>query len=442
MMMAFAQTRSVTVNGTITRRPGPVVKLYTVNHGRLEELAASKPDTAGRFGFLFYPPREGFYLIGTGPESVMADKHTFYFKPGDQLQVTLGNESYALTGRNSPENQALASWYQQAAGVAQPAVYLLRGRSETFRTFFPRMDSLVTSMATWQPPKTGNRSFDAAFARRRQVDVLSWALGFMTSPNSEHPTVNDYTAYYRQIRTADYTRDGYLLSYPMGVRLVTTLPMAEDIVAGRPLSSDLTARLANVQNDTLRGEVVIQSAGGLKTYLGYLDLINSYGKYLLTDDQQRRATEIKTKLAKDASKPGQAALDFTYPDLAGKKVSLSDFKGKVVLVDVWATWCGPCKKEIPALKKLEEEMRGKEIVFMSVSVDEEKDYQKWKDFVAKEELKGVQLFASGWSEIAKNYDIKGIPRFMVFDQQGNIVSIDAPRPSSRELRIQLDALLK
>src|SRR5690606_23739996 len=119
---------------------------------------------------------------------------------------------------------------------------------------------------------------------------------------------------------------------------------------------------------------------------------------------------------------------FTYPDLNGKMVSLTDFKGKVVLVDVWATWCGPCKAEIPALKKMEEELRAKDIVLLSVSVDEEKDKQKWKDFVKDENLTGVQVFASGWSDIAKFYKITGIPRFMVFDKKGNIVSTNSPRP--------------
>jgi thiol-disulfide isomerase/thioredoxin len=133
-------------------------------------------------------------------------------------------------------------------------------------------------------------------------------------------------------------------------------------------------------------------------------------------------------------KKGDMAYNFSYPDINGKTVTLASLKGKVVLVDVWATWCGPCKQQIPHLKKLEEELRDKDIAFVSISVDEEKDKEKWKTFVEKEELKGVQLYAKGWSDFAKYYDIRGIPRFLVFDQEGKIVTVDSPRPSQPELK--------
>ena len=71
----------------------------------------------------------------------------------------------------------------------------------------------------------------------------------------------------------------------------------------------------------------------------------------------------------------------------------------------------------------------KPIVMISFSVDEAKDKQKWLDFIKKEELGGIQVHASGWSKIAQDYKIKGIPRFMVFDKQGRVVSVDATRPS-------------
>ena len=76
---------------------------------------------------------------------------------------------------------------------------------------------------------------------------------------------------------------------------------------------------------------------------------------------------------------GIAATDFTQNDPDGKPVKLSDFKGKYVYLDIWATWCGPCRAEIPFLKKVEEKYHGKKIEFVSISIDEMKDHQKLID---------------------------------------------------------------
>ena len=117
--------------------------------------------------------------------------------------------------------------------------------------------------------------------------------------------------------------------------------------------------------------------------------------------------------------------------------------GKFVYIDVWATWCGWCKKEFPYLKDLEHEYHNKNIQFVSVSVDEAKDRQKWIDMVAKEKLGGIQLLAEGdWkSTIIKAYAIDGIPRFILIDPEGNIVEADAPRPSNPDLKKLLQQLL-
>ncbi|MEC7646385.1 MAG: redoxin family protein [Bacteroidota bacterium] len=138
-------------------------------------------------------------------------------------------------------------------------------------------------------------------------------------------------------------------------------------------------------------------------------------------------------------KTGEPAIDFTYPDKDGNELSLSSFKGNLVYVDVWATWCGPCRAEIPSLQKLESDYHGKDIIFMSISVDTDKE--AWEKMVAEEELGGVQLWADGWSKITKDYAIFGIPRFMLFDTQGNVISTNAPRPSSDDIRGLLDANL-
>ena len=136
---------------------------------------------------------------------------------------------------------------------------------------------------------------------------------------------------------------------------------------------------------------------------------------------------------------GEQAIDFTYPDKDGNNFSLASFKGNLVYVDVWATWCGPCKGEIPSLQKLEEEYHGQNITFLSVSVDTDKD--AWLKMIAEKEMGGVQLWADGWSEITKSYAIFGIPRFMLFSSEGNVISTNSARPSSDEIRGLLDANL-
>ena len=131
-----------------------------------------------------------------------------------------------------------------------------------------------------------------------------------------------------------------------------------------------------------------------------------------------------------------------YENFKGGTTSLDDLKGKYVYVDVWATWCGPCKREIPFLKEVEKTYHDKNIEFVSISIDKAKDHEAWKTMVTEKELGGVQLFADkDWnSDFVKEYQIKGIPRFILIDPQGNIVSPDAPRPSSKDLIALFDEL--
>ena len=135
-------------------------------------------------------------------------------------------------------------------------------------------------------------------------------------------------------------------------------------------------------------------------------------------------------------KSGLPAPDFDGTTREGQSVSLSDLKGQNVYVDVWATWCGPCIAEIPSLKEIEHDYENKNIEFISISIDNQKDKEKWMKFIDDRSLGGTQLFADGdWNSTVVNaYNIKGIPRFILIDENGNIVKADAPRPSSPDLR--------
>ena len=138
------------------------------------------------------------------------------------------------------------------------------------------------------------------------------------------------------------------------------------------------------------------------------------------------AQNSKAEVLKD----GDKCIDFTYTDINGKNVSLSDLKGKYVLLDIWATWCPPCKKEIPYLKKLEKLMHGKNIVFVSISVD--KDKKAWEAMVKDLKLGGIQLHNGGDRALSNAFAITGIPRFILLDKKGYVVKSHMIRPSSEK----------
>ncbi|NRD22422.1 TlpA family protein disulfide reductase [Winogradskyella litoriviva] len=156
--------------------------------------------------------------------------------------------------------------------------------------------------------------------------------------------------------------------------------------------------------------------------------------------------------ARSAMPKGSPSPDFkNYENNAGGNTSLSDFKGKYVYIDVWATWCGPCIKEIPSLKKVEEQFHDKNIEFVSISVDNGRGYKNdaaaaykgWKKMIVDKELGGVQLIADKAfsSDFMTSYQVTSIPRFILIDPNGNIVSADAPRPSNPALVKLLNELL-
>lgn len=133
--------------------------------------------------------------------------------------------------------------------------------------------------------------------------------------------------------------------------------------------------------------------------------------------------------------PGVKATDFEMQDKEGKIVHFLDVvgKGKVTYIDFWATWCGPCCLEIPFVeKKVEKYKDNPNIEFVSISLD--RDKKEWLDKLEKDNSSWQQYIIPDnfESEFAKEYNITSIPRFMLFDKEGKIISIDAPRPSDDE----------
>lgn len=113
-------------------------------------------------------------------------------------------------------------------------------------------------------------------------------------------------------------------------------------------------------------------------------------------------------------------------DTLGNVVDFSTFRGKYVYIDLWASWCGPCCREVPHLQQLEKELQNDRVVFVSISIDSKE--QAWKQKMKQLGMHGHQLH-NPENTLCQALNIKGIPFFLIYDPEGNLYMHGAPRPS-------------
>lgn len=153
------------------------------------------------------------------------------------------------------------------------------------------------------------------------------------------------------------------------------------------------------------------------------NLANTY----LTDPQM--AADYRAEIARhDLTAAGRPSPDFTATDRDGRTYTLADLRGKYLYIDLWASWCGPCRRELPHLQRLAERFAGREILFVGLSVDD--DRQAWLEALDTEAYPGLQLWLDPSSSFAADYGVESIPRFILLDKQGHIIQSDMLRPSS------------
>jgi thiol-disulfide isomerase/thioredoxin len=135
---------------------------------------------------------------------------------------------------------------------------------------------------------------------------------------------------------------------------------------------------------------------------------------------------------------GDKAIDFTATDINGNAINLSSLKGKVIYIDLWATWCGPCMQEMPHYETLKEKYAADpNIAFISLSIDDNNSL--WKSSVANRKAGGYQWLIN--RNKLNDYNIVSIPRTLLIDKDFKMVDMNAPVPSSKKLIVVIDALL-
>lgn len=422
--------------------------LYKVEAGNLVEQASyTLTKTDRTFSFALDIKEAGFYTIGASDK---INNFNFYLKPNDNLEFTVAMGTYTLRGENSNESKDMERWQAFIYPLEERAMNMGSSIS-TYVDFFPLLEDKLDSLTQLAPIYSTDTHFTKTFEDYKKNDLLKDLLMFIFTPRSAHPQGEDYPDVYRELKLEDYTKDNTILQHPQGRTILALLSNYEirkkmedqefiESIGGITPQSIMQYNLPKIENKEVQGYYVLDNASSNQTYDGLLAYQNKYSKYLANDEQKEIMKNYLIEAASNAE--GEEAFDFTFPDVKGKDHSLADFKGKLVYIDIWATWCGPCLKEIPYLKTLEKAYHGKDVVFMSISIDKQKDYDKWKEMLVEKELAGVQLFAGERAEdITKPYKVGGIPRFLLIGKDGKMISGNAPRPSSDEIKILLDASL-
>ena len=441
------------VSGHLDHAPaGDSVRLeYAGHYGRKATKAKLGPD--GNFSVVLKD------LKGGTPTtfSYAGQRTGLYVSPGDELQLTLDfprfDETLRYTGRGADANNYLAQslWkfeYGPAGSVPRPKLTPtttateLRGVADTFRQ---QRQVFLAAYAKAHP-------LPADFQRNAALDIdLQWAITLL-----EYPDHHRYVAKQTAVLPADYYSflaqlplkkfDQYLLkdrgmngnTHVMrflngyGNHLVPTGTLSTDPAEAGRIYARATADFGPA---AARDRVVFQLLS-FAVSENLPGVLAAYPTFRTQNRDSTMARDLRELLKKQLLiGPGQPAPAFTLTDNEGKAVSLRDLRGKVVYLDFWGTWCGPCMQEMPASIALRNKFTGRDVVFVYVAMGDKAE--KWQQVLATEHLTGpgsVHL-RDQEQKTGVDYQVYRYPTYFLIGRDGRIVTGNAPRPSNPDAAV-------
>lgn len=446
MLLFIATTISVCDAQTVIfsgKIENPNSDSLTISNGIVGKLPAIHLKKDGTFRDTL-TLEEGEYTLYDGTE-----RTTVYLKPGDDLSLTLNTKEFDETivykGIGANENNYIAQrvlWQEKNEGIENPSIFCKLNEADFLK--------FVDSAATLKKDFLNRYSLEDRFAtaekrfieyeRLNRIANYEWMHGYFTKNTDFKVSAN----YPNAFQNLDFNDDRFADDETYLSLLQTYFKEK-----ARAKTKEDTTRIFIVEfaNAIQLGVGNTSVKDGLarfltETYFGAGDNIDAAYTAIseLIASKKLRATLDKKYTSLKKVRKGNASPDFSLKDVKGKTFSLANFRGKVVYIDLWATWCGPCNRELPHLKKIEEEFRGKNIAFVGICTRDKKE--SWEKFLKEKKLGGTQLFAPNQDgDFFKDYNVSGIPRFIILDKEGKIVDADAKRPSQPELKTQLESLL-
>lgn len=433
------------ISGQITSAPEPIISLQGVG------TVKSALDASGKFSLSYDLTEAGIYRLLLSDQSFYV-----YIEPGARISVT-GDyrtlpKSLMFKGDYSNENQYLIR-YEELKSDLEPedyGMFFTQQEEEFIKSVEYRTNRLYEDQQEYQKK---NGTFDPLFE-----DLISDEVAFDAAI-----VKMNYPEYYRyfapdSVQTLSDTYDSFLQNLDIDNDQNLLVPAYRPFVtkyveytlhtdtAGRQgtdtgskfdlikktFQSDATA---SYLNHYVMAEAIENNLNEASEWMPEYRRMQTDPELLKTDEDLFAARENLVK--------GKIAPEIIGTRINGDNITLSSLKGKVLYIDVWATWCGPCLHELPYLETLQEKFReNKDLLFVSVSVDEDK--ASWQRMVRAKNMKGLQVLVSGgWNAgIIRDYSINGIPRFIIIGKDGKLINATAPRPSAPQIQKELRDALK
>ena len=448
MFCAMGQKQtSVTVK--VYNNAGNSVSLYKVENGEARRMSFrwTINDTCV---FSFPMEKEGVYYFGKTSGKGSNYNYVLYLKPGDNKWINAYSSKIAIDFdsckivKPNAETELLQKW----TNVLNDYCKLGSNRAKRDE-FIVSYDNLVKEADRLKKKAVlANKYFNALFASKVDAEILypkaAAFFNFASRMNSGYDSIEKHGSFYQSLAGHKFCNAGLLysehgmqlLNYSLSYNLFQQSHDKEKMLA-----TPLGEKAKSLCNDTVRGAFVTHYMSGVTNYEQFKRDVEPFKSSFvlpgMNKDYQQKLDEV-TLYAK-----GLPAYNFSLHDSKGNLFSLSDFKGKVVVLDIWAMWCAPCLDEKPFFIKVEEEYKQRDdIAFVGVSVDGVDREDVWRGFVAKKGWKNIELISNYDESIMKYYKVEGIPRFMIFDKEGKIITVDAPRPSNPGFKKLIEQTLK
>ncbi|MFZ1454537.1 MAG: TlpA disulfide reductase family protein [Saprospiraceae bacterium] len=436
----FKPTTTI-IDGQFTSIQGPVIIFQGKNEIKVPV------DPSGKFRIDTKLEAAGVYKISFGFDAL-----SVFLIPGDKISVT-GDVRTLLsgtkfTGDHANENNFLLS-FENLKQTSQPSdfqSFFSQSEEEFITAIEKRTNDLNQHQQEYQKQ---NGPFETIFA-----EIISQDLKYDEAiVKLNFPIYHKYYNPDQSLQLSD-TYDSFLQNTEIDSDESMMVPNYKQFLGSYlEYKAETDSTLENTPAAEAKFNIIksVFQSPNVKDWLLYdlmsqtLDMsVNNAASLIKPYNDLQKNEEYKLEINNrfrqwEPLLKGKTAPDFVCTSIEGKDISLKSLEGKLVYIDVWATWCGPCLRELPYLEKLQNEFKRDDLTFVSISIDENK--AAWQNMVKEKGMKGLQLFSeNAWSSpLVSSYMISGIPRFILIGKDGNIVDANAPRPSSPEIRQILSA---